>query len=327
MRILVTGASGFVGSHIVRHLADVGHCVVATGRNGTRLATLRDSACELRLADLSIDPLDPIIDGCEAVVHCAARAAPWGRRALFWVDNVVATERVLAAARAVGSVRRFVFLSSPSIYFRTCDQFDLTEKFEPAGRWATAYAETKWTAETRVLAAPELGPVALRPRAVFGPRDSTIVPRIAAVARTGVFPLPRGGKAWTDVTYVDNVVAAVRAAVDRGPEVEGKAFNITNGEPIQVRDLLRRLMSALGLHARLIPVPRALISMLARLSEQAAALRGAAREPRLTSYAVGLLAYSQTLSIEAARSVLGYCPTVSIDEGMERYGRWWRAQP
>lgn len=327
MRILVTGASGFLGSHIARHLAGVGHQIVATGRNAERLAMLRDTTCELHTADLSGDPLDPLIAGCEAAVHCAARAAPWGHRALFWADNVTATERLIAAARAAGSVRRFVFLSSPSIYYRARDQFDLTEAFDPPRRWPTAYAETKWTAETRVLAAPELGPVVLRPRAVFGPRDSAIVPRIVAVARTGLFPLPRAGKAWIDVTFVDNVVAAVRAAMDRGPEVAGRAFNITNGQPIQVRDLLRRLMSALGLHPRLVPVPLGLLSTLARLSEHAAALRGGAHEPRLTSYGVGLLGYSQTLSIEAARKVLGYEPAVSIDEGMERYGRWWRAQP
>jgi nucleoside-diphosphate-sugar epimerase len=219
-----------------------------------------------------------------------------------------------------------VFLSSPSIYFRPRDQFDLSEAFVAPQRWPTIYAETKWLAETRVLAAPEICPVILRPRAVFGPRDTAIVPRIVAAARTGLLPLPDGGRAWTDITYVDNVVAAVANVLQSEREIGGKAFNITNGEPIQVRDLLGRLVTALNLRVRFISMPRRLALALAFISERCAALRGSQREPRLTSYGIGLLGYSQTLSIEAARRQLGYTPVVSIDEGLERYARWWKSQ-
>jgi nucleoside-diphosphate-sugar epimerase len=326
MRILVTGASGFVGSHLARHLVRIGHKVVATGRTPKRLAALNDTSCEMQIADLSTDNLAQLLGQCEGVVHCAARAAPWGDRSLFWRDNVVATERLVAAARRAGSVRRFVYLSSPSIYFRQCDQINLTERFAPPKRWATPYAETKWAGEQRVLAASEIGPVILRPRAVFGPRDTAIVPRIVAVARSGRFPLPGGGEAWTDITYVDNVVAAILEALNGERNVEGRTFNLTNGEPIQIRDLLNRLVKALDLRVRFIVVPRALAMTLAALSEQTARMRCRGREPRLTSYGVGLLSYTQTLSIEAARHALGYRPKVSIDEGLARYARWWKSQ-
>jgi len=224
-------------------------------------------------------------------------------------------------------VRKFVHLSSPSIYFRRCDQFNIEESFTPPKRWYTPYAETKWIAEERVRGASELGPTILRPRAVFGPGDRAIVPRIVAVARSGLFPLPNAGEAWADITYIENVVTAIERALECDQALDERVFNISNGEPIQIRDLVGRLLRSLGLHTRLISMPRHLAMAVASLSERAAWLRGGNREPRLTCYGVGLLAYSQTLCIEAARKHLGYVPAVSIDEGMDRYARWWRNQP
>jgi nucleoside-diphosphate-sugar epimerase len=323
MRTLVTGASGFIGSHVATHLAAAGHEVVASGRDARRLEAVPNAhrqACDLVDGDLAA-----MLRSCEVVVHCAARAAPWGERSLFWRDNVLATQRLLEAARAAGTVRRFVFVSTPSIYFRARDQLQITEAFTPPLRWETAYAETKWIAETHVLAARDLGPVVLRPRAVFGPRDAAIVPRLSAVARSGAFPLPGAGRAWTDVTCVENVVDAICAAIAGGPQIEGHAFNITNGEPLRVRDLLGKLFGALGLAPRYISVPRGLALALAGVSESYARLKRGRPEPRLTRYGVGLLGYSLTLSIAAARRELGYVPGISLDEGIARYARWYRS--
>lgn len=326
MRILVTGSSGFIGSHVARHLAANGHSVLASGREYRRLEPLVSSGCHIAAADLSKDALEGVVAGCDAIVHCAARAAPWGSRAAFWQDNVVATERLLAAALLGSSVQRFVFVSSPSIYFRAEDQLQLTETFTPPARWPTAYAETKWAAECRVRAASDLNPVILRPRAVFGPGDTAIVPRVMAVARSGWFPLPSNGRAWTDVTYIDNVVAAVVLALQAGSELSGQSFNITNGESIRVRDLLSRLFAALDIRTRFITVPRRLALALASASERLAQLRPRSPEPRLTRYGIGLLGYSQTLSIDAARRALHYSPQISIDAGIARYASWCAAQ-
>lgn len=322
MRVLVTGASGFIGSHTAEHLVARGCEVIATGRSEERLRPLTQKGCRIAPADLAKDDLAALTEGCDAIIHSAARASPWGKRSLFWSDNVVVTQRLVEAARRAGSIRRFVLISTPSIYFRTRDQLQITEAFTPPKRWPTYYAETKWIAETHVRAATELGPVMLRPRAVFGPRDAAIVPRLVAVAKTGTFPLPGGGRAWADVTYIDNVVAAIVAALEGGRNIEGQAFNITNGQPIQIHDLAQRLFAALGIKTRFVSVPRTVALALATMAEQVAKLRPGQPEPRLTRYGVGLLGYSQTLSIAAAREKLRYEPTVSIDEGIRRYAEW-----
>ena len=326
MRVLVTGASGFIGSRTAARLAALGHDVVALGRDPARLASARAAGCRTRSLDLASDGLKDAVQDQSAIVHCAARASPWGRPNEFHRDNVEATERLLAAAADAGSVRRFVHLSSPSIYFRFRDQRALGEDFQPPAHWPTEYAKTKWESECSVRRFPALSPIILRPRAVFGPGDRAIVPRLIAVAERGYFPLPSGGRAWTDVTFVDNVVDAIVAALEAHASLGGRAFNVTNNEPVQVRDLLSRLFGALKIRTRMLPMPRSVLLTMARASESFARQLGAGKEPRLTVYGAGLLSYSQTLSIESAQRDLGYSPATSLDEGLRRYAGWWKAQ-
>lgn len=317
MRVLVTGANGFVGAHVVAHLAGCGYAVRATARQ--HLTAAPPPGVEPVQADLAGSDLAPLLDGCEAVVHCAARASPWGTRALFERDNVLATQRLVNAAVAAGGVRRFVHISSPSIYFNYRDAWDIVEVFTPPSRWPTIYAETKWRSEQAVFAAPGIGPVALRPRAVFGAGDRAILPRLLAVARTGFFPLPGGGRAAVDVTCVENVADAVALALGAPADIEGRAFNITNGEPLSVRELLAQLFSALGMPVRTIFLPRSVALGLASCAEGMACLRRGRPEPRVTRYGMGLLAYSQTLSIVAARERLGYRPRIGTAQGLRQF--------
>lgn len=324
-RILVTGATGFIGSHAVRRLADAGHAIVATGRNRARLASI-DTRAHAVSADLIRDPLEPLLHACDAVVHCAALSSPWGRTEDFQAANVHATERLLEAARREG-VSRFIHLGSPSIYFRFRDQFDVGEEFQPPRRWITDYARSKWESECRVSAASgrDLQTLILRPRAVFGEGDRAILPRLLAVAARGRFPLVGGGQALIDVTHIDNLVELIAACVSADLPGNARAYNVSNGEPVRVRHLLETLFSSLDREVRLINVPRAALLALAALSERFARLRPGQPEPRLTRYGIGVLGYSQTLDISRARRELHYRPQMGVADGIARYARWWKA--
>jgi nucleoside-diphosphate-sugar epimerase len=325
VRILVTGASGFIGQHVARTLLSGGHHVSATGRSAAALLTLTQAGAQVVTADLAVDPIDDLVSGHAAVVNCAALAAPWGRRDSFVRNNVRTTERLLAAAAAAG-VKRFVHLSSPSIYSSFRDQLGVAEGFTPPRRWTTHYGETKWLSEQLVLDRrfAALEPIVLRPRAVFGEGDRVIVPRILEVARKGVFPIVNGGIAQIDVTYVTNVVMAVELALTTARENVGRAYNITNGEPMSVRELLDQLFTAIGMRVRFVPLPEFVAYGVASLAEAVANLRSNGREPRLTRYGIALLAHSLTLDITAARERLGYAPRVSLQEGFERCAVWSR---
>jgi nucleoside-diphosphate-sugar epimerase len=324
MRILVTGVGGFVGAHVVQRLLLSGHQVVSTAR-GIPSRAETNQVSVLHTLDLAVGELATVVNGCDAIVHCAARASPWGPYQLFFKDNVIATQRLISAAREAG-VRRFIHLSTPSIYFRFRDEENLNETFAPPAHWVTHYAETKWTAECSVLEARDLGPIALRPRAVFGPGDRAIVPRLLSVAKRGFFPLPNGGAARIDVTCIANLLDAIELALAAPSTAEGQAYNISNGVPINVRELLQRLFHALKLRVRYLPVPRGVGMGFATLVEAIAHLRPGAPEPRITRYGIGLLGFSQTLDISKARLELGYQPKMSFDDGLEDYVRWWKSQ-
>lgn len=325
-RVLVTGASGFIGGHVARRLSADGHAVVANGRDGARLDPLRSATTEAIACDLETGALDPLLQDCEIVVHCAALSSPWGRAEAFDRANVTATERLLEAARR-NRVRRFIHLGSPSIYFRFRDQYEVGEEFAPPRRWITDYARSKWESECRVRAATDvrLQTLILRPRAVFGEGDRAILPRLLAAAERGWFPLIDGGRASIDVTHIDNLVDLVAHCVDTDLPGNGRAYNVSNGEPVRVRWLIETLFDALAIDARLVSLPRAPALALAALSERVARLRRGQPEPRLTRYGVGVLGYSQTLDISRARRELDYVPRMRTDAGLARFAGWWKA--
>lgn len=330
MRIVVTGGTGFLGRHAVWRLAARGHDVVFTGRRRQEAALVQAHAA--RAVDfIEVDHGAPgaaatLSAGCrgaDAIVHCAALASPWGSRRAFERSNVEAVREVLAACRAQG-VAGLVHLSSPSIHFTFADRL-LVREDAPLPRPVNAYARSKRAAEELVLAAALPHSIVLRPRAIFGPWDNALLPRLLRLVRLGRVPLLRGGRALVDLTYVDNVVDAIEAALalPANPPGAPPVFNISNGEPIEVGALFARIAAAFGLPFEAAPRPYAIADLAARLLEAGARL-APGWEPPFTRYSLGAIAYSQTLDLSRARSLLAYRPGVSLDEGIRRTSLWWR---
>lgn len=333
--MLVTGGTGFLGRHLVWRLLGSGHQVVFTGRNAEAAATVMRHSPSVGTTAKFV-PIEYGQAGAEralheaacavdAVVHCAALSSPWGSRHAFEQANVEATREVLAVCKS-RSIEHLVHISTPGLYFDFRDRVDIRED-EPLPAPANFYAATKAAAEVLVRQAAHLGSaVILRPRAIFGPHDNTLLPRLLRVARRGSLPLMRGGRARLDLTYVDNVVDAIELALEQpGAHPLGATFNISNGEPIQVGELFQMLASAFGLQVRLRRVPYPMMDVAARALEGLARLRPG-WEPPLTCYSTGLLAFSQTLDLTSARQHLGYAPRVPLREGLVRTAEWFRAQ-
>lgn len=327
MKVLLTGGTGFVGRHIAWRLAAEGCEVVFCGRSreaadevlahapgAMRFLPVEHGTTQAQAA------LSEAAAGADALVHCAALSAPWGSAEAFRRANVASTEEVIHACRSHG-IERLVHLSTPSLYFAFQDRLGVRED-DPLPPPVNRYAQTKGMAETLLREADIAQTVVLRPRAVFGPWDATLMPRMLRVMRRGAIPLMRGGRAELDLTYIDNLVDAVWLGLTRPLPRRYNLYNVSNGQAIRLDHLLERVATAFALPLRTRRLPWPLVSGVARLFEAGAHLSGG-REPLLTRYSAGVLAFSQTLDTSAIRRELGWQPGVDLEEGIRRHAAWW----
>lgn len=319
MEILVTGSTGFLGQHLARTLLEKGHNVHMFGRNFAAAPVqqlIAGGAIPIRADLRDRDAVEAACAGIDAVCHAGALSAPWGRRADFFDINVGGTEAVLAGCLAHG-IRRLIYISSPSVVFDGRDQQLASEDAPYPRRFTSVYSLTKKLGEDRVNAAAANGlrAVILRPKAIFGPGDQALLPRLIAAARQQRLPQIGDGQNLVDLTYVENVVQAVTLALD-APAAAGKTYTITNDEHVPLWNVIRRVLERLHLSTSLRKIPLAVALAAASLMEVQAALTG--REPLLTRYSATILARTQTYEISAARRDLGYTPCISIADGMER---------
>ncbi len=315
MKILVTGGTGFVGQRLAQALLAQGHTVRVMGRNLAAAQAALAAGATPVLADLrDTAAVVAACAGTEAIYHVGALSAPWGARRDFVAINVQGTQRVIAGARRAG-VGRLIYVSSPSVVFDGGDQRDLTEAAPYPPRFASVYSWSKKLAEDAVRAATDLETVIIRPKAIFGPGDTTLLPRLIDAARRGRLPQIGDGHNAVDLTYIDNVVYALVLAL-RAPAAVGNTYHITNDEHPQLWAVIRTVLQRLGLSTQLPPLPLGAALALAGAMEAAALVTR--REPLLTRYSVSILARTQTYDLAAARRDLGYRPPVSVAAGIER---------
>lgn len=325
-RALVTGATGGLGLALTAALREAGYSVRATGRNVAQAGRLIDMGAEFVAGDLLTTDIAVLCRDIDVVFHAAALSSPWGPREAFQRINVDATCMLLDAARRSG-VGCFVFVSSPSIYAAMKDQVELTETSPLPVRALNAYAATKREAEETVLAAdaPGFRTVSIRPRALIGPDDTVLLPRILALVSRGWFPMFRGGRALVELTDVRDAARALVDADRLREDAGGKAINISGGRATEVRELARSLGEALDRRIALRPVPMAFAMAAAGVSKVVFGLLPGRPEPKLTTYGIATLAYSQTFDLSRARHLLGYAPRYDAVATARELARRWAA--
>ncbi|MFI9270845.1 NAD-dependent epimerase/dehydratase family protein [Kitasatospora sp. NPDC052896] len=330
--VLVTGASGFLGGHLVDGALRAGHRVRALVRSSSDVTRLRGlPGVELVHGDLGdAESLRHAVAGVDVVQHSAGRVVDHGTRAQFTAENVRGTEWLLTAARQAG-VRRFVFVSSPSALMGPTDgdRLGIDERTPYPDRWLNLYSETKAAAERLVLAAnrPDFCTVALRPRGIWGPRDrSGFLPRLVGRMLAGRLPDLSGGKrVLVSLCHCDNAVAAVlRAAEAPAERVGGRPYFIVDREQTDLWAFLTRLAELLGGRpptTRLAPPVRDALVSAVELLWLIPGLAARWERP-LSRYAVALLTRSATYRTAAAERDFGYRPVTDQESGLRGLLDW-----
>lgn len=326
--VFITGASGFIGGKIAERLLAAKRRVRVLARSP--LPELLRRGAEVVAGDLN--DMVALRQGCEGagtVFHVAGRVGVWGPADEFLKVNVDGTHNVIAACRAA-RVRRLVYTSSPSVVYNGGDLAGADESAPLCTQAPCAYPTSKAAAERLVAEAhsAELATVSLRPHLVWGPGDKNVVPRVLRLARRRKLKIVGAGKNLVDVTHITNVVDAhllAEQALTKGylpddtrsdrPNVGGKAYFITNGEPVVLWDWINELLRGVNTpevtkHVSLGTAYRAgaVMEALWRVLR----LKG---EPPMTRFVAKELATDHWFKIDAAKRDLGYNPRVTMAAG------------
>lgn len=317
MKVLVTGGGGFLGSAIVRRLLARGDEVTIAARSDyPEIVALGARQVRGDLADA--DVAHAAVAGQDAVVHTAAKAGIWGDYADYHRSNVLATQNVLDACRAAG-VQTLVYTSTPSVTFDGHDHHNGGPDLPYATAFRSHYAATKCLAEKAVLGTPELRATALRPHLIWGPGDPFIFPGVISRHMEGKLARVGDGTNRVDITYVDNAAAAHVLALDAlaaGGQIAGRAYFLSDGEPVLLWPFLDELFAALDLPPLRKRVPAGVAYAAGAVLEGAFRMLGRQDEPRMTRFAAQQVTTSHWYDMGPARRDFGYEPVI------ERKAAW-----
>ena len=323
-QVLVTGATGLVGSHVAERSIGMGVPTRVVVRKPEAASWLSDLGVEVVAGDMTdAESLGKAVEGVTVVVHCAAKVGDWGPVDSYRDVNVRGLETLIEASRSTGLLKRFVHISSLGVY-EARDHYGTDESEAPSRVGIDGYTLTKVESEDLALAHcdRETFPlVVLRPGFVYGRRDRTVLPRLIERLRSGGFKYLGSGEQLLNNVYVDNLVDAVLLAIGRD-DVIGEVFNITDGRLVTKREFIGTIARGAGLEEPAKSVPLGVAKVLAKLMEGTWKLMGKKEAPLLSGARIKFLGLNLDFDIGKARRELGYEPLVDFSDGMARTMEW-----
>ena len=326
-RYVVTGGGGFVGKALCKELKRQGHYVLSLSRG--KYPDLEAAGIHTKQVDIgsTVDSWVGLFEGIDGVFHTAAKVDMWGDYSDFYATNVLGTRNILTACRRAG-VKRLVFTSSPSVIHTGSDLRHVDESIPYPKHFDAYYPQTKAQAEKEVLGSDNHGvlhTIALRPHLIWGPNDTNLIPTILERARAGRLTRIGAGENKVDLTFIDDCVNAhilAMRALENTPEtVAGKAYFISQGDPVPMWGWIDQVLAAHGLP----PVKKALSTNVAyplawvmEIAAKALNLVGIKVTPLLTRFLVSEMSTDHYFNIVRAKKELGYFPSCSIADAMKK---------
>ncbi len=323
MKALVTGANGFTGSYLTKHLLNKGYDVRVLVRKNSNLSTLEDLPVEYAYADLAADdPVEDAVAGVDVVFHIAAlyRAENVPKK-MFWAVNVDGTRKLLEAAKKAG-VKRFVHCSTVGVQGEIKNP---PAKEEDPYNPGDYYQESKMEGELLALnffKKENLPGTVVRPVGIYGPGDTRFL-KLFKYIYNGKFRMIGSGKVLYHLTYVEDLVAGIALAGEK-EEALGEIFTIGGNEYVTLNELVEKIARILDrpVPKTRIPVwPVWLAGLLCELTFKPLGL-----EPPIFRRRVDFFIKDRAFDISKAKRLLGYEPRVSLDEGLKITADWYKQQ-
>jgi nucleoside-diphosphate-sugar epimerase len=316
MRIFITGASGFVGGAAAQHFAGQGHDVRAMSRSEKSDAKIKALGATPVRCDLE-DVTAAHIGDAEAVVHCAAFVEQWGPVEAWKRFNIDGTARMLNAAREAGA-KRFIHISTESVLWRGQHLRGVDETYPRAPKSPYPYSWTKARAEELVEQAntPDFQTIILRPRFIWGPGDTTLLPVIEHMAKSGQWQWVNNGQAKTSTTHIANLIHAIELALTKGKG--GEAYFILDDGVRTMKEIISAIAATRGITLPEKSVPSWAADTLAGIAEGAWRAFNLKGEPPVTRFGAMIMSRDSVLIDAKARRDMGYAPVISVEAGLKQ---------
>ena len=329
LTILVTGGTGFLGSRLAEELVrkDYVGKIILGGRSVKPASKLIHSKISYQLGDLKDPAYLSLLfrkQAIDVVVNCVSKTSIWGKYDVFYKENVETQQRLLNLCEK-HQVKRFIYISSPAIYFNFKEQLNVTEEYPLPKRFANNYARTKHEAE-QLLKSCKIPYIIIRPRAYTGRGDTVMMPKVIQAARDKKLSIIGNGKNVVDICPVANIVDAIVLSIEAPLSACNLAYNIGYGKPIVIWQAISTILIKLGYEPPRKKIPYWFVYSIVTIMESILTFFKIEKEPRFTRYSIASLAKSVTFDISLARKNLGYEPRMSIEEAIEEFVNWYALQ-
>ena len=318
MTVLVTGAAGFLGSHVTELLLERGYRPRVMIRPGESVLAPTGADVDIHTADIADRAaLESALDGVDLVLHCAARTGPWGPEAEYERTNVRGLETLVRTALAAG-VRRLVHVSSATVH--GVDVHGPADEDAPFRKEPNPYTRSKVAGERLLerMIRNEQAPVTIvRPGWIYGPRDTASFERLARLIDDGKMVMAGTGRNHLPLIYVRDVARGMLLAGD-AERAAGRCYLLVNDELVTQRDFLGAIAAELGAPVPRRRIPYRLGLMLGALAEAGGRLLGRQEPPPVTRFGIQLLGGENRFSIARARQEIGFSPLMGVADGVRR---------
>ena len=322
MNILLTGATGFLGYRTLERLIQLPTVdkIVATGRSLRNSREIINSKVSYVLGDLTNESfVNRLMENIDVVINTASLSSPWGSESSFYMANVI-TQKNIINASINNKVKRFIYISTPSIYYNGEDR-ELVKESDPLPiKFVNNYSKTKRDAEI-LLEESKLIYIIIRPRAIIGRGDTVIMPRLIKAHSAGRLKIIGNGENTVDLTSVANVAESIILSLNAPVKALNQAYNITDDNPVVLWDYINLVFKGIGKNKIEKVVKFRVAYKVASILEWVSKWM-TKKEPALTKYGVGVLSKNFTLDVSKAKELLNYKPVITTDESINEFIKW-----